>query len=143
MVRCVVNGNFLLTSNLAAEKHVHFSIGQAGIQYSVPAPAPLSDQEIMHSSSPRIPFWEHDYARNLRVSLPHAARAIEGWLWLIYSSFPHHHMLKMIRAPVFTPAAELWLEPKAGAGTSTHEYLCQPSHHRQRGAGRSRVGAKP
>lgn len=41
MVRCIVNGNFLLTSNLAAEKHVHFSIGQAGIQYSGPGPAPL------------------------------------------------------------------------------------------------------
>lgn len=38
----VVNGNFLLTSNLAAEKHVRLSIGQAGIQYSVPVPAPIS-----------------------------------------------------------------------------------------------------
>ena len=35
----VVNGNFLLTSNLSAEKHVRLSIGQSEIQYSVPVPA--------------------------------------------------------------------------------------------------------
>lgn len=38
----VVNGNFLLTSNLAAEKRVCLSIGQAGIEYSMPVPAPIS-----------------------------------------------------------------------------------------------------
>lgn len=42
MVCRTANGNFLLTSNLAAEKHVvHFSIGQAEMQYSARVPAPL------------------------------------------------------------------------------------------------------
>lgn len=97
----------------------------------------------MRLGSPRVSFQERDYARNLRVSLLHAVQATEGWLWLIYSSFPHHHMLRMIRAPVFTPAAQPWLEPKAGADTSIRRYLCHPSHHGQRGAGGSRVGVTP
>ena len=51
-VRCTVNGNFLLTSNLTAEKRVHFSTGQAGTQYSVLAPLRSGNQALRLFKNP-------------------------------------------------------------------------------------------
>lgn len=113
MVHCAVNGNLLLTSNLAAEKHINLSKGCTGHSIWCLCLLPSLQSINLAFKFSKSPLdYEHIFSKNLCASFPMLHEQLKDGS----SSSPHYHMPNIIRVPDFTPPAELRLEPKAGTG---------------------------
>lgn len=103
MVHCVVNGNLLLTSNLAAEKDINLSIGYAGrsIRCLFLLPS-LQSINLAFKLSKNPLDYERDYARNLCVSFPMLHEQLKDGSSLFIVPFPLSYA-KYNQGPSFHP----------------------------------------